>query len=144
MEQKKLPNTLGFLLARICKAHYSQARQMLDDIGLYPGQQFVLCALWKDEGLTHSELANHLHVSPATITKGLERMEHAGFLERRVDPEDQRVSRVYLTEAGRQIQEDVEEIWTELEQVTLQGFNDTERQVLEQLLQRLCENLERE
>ncbi len=144
MEHKKIPDTLGFLLARICKAHYSRARQMLEDIGLYPGQQFLLCTLWEGEGLTHSELANRLHVSPATITKALERMERTGFLERRADPEDQRISRVYLTKAGREIQESVEEVWTEMEHVTLRGFDEAERKTLERLLQRICENLEQE
>ncbi len=142
MECQKLSSTMGFLLARICRAHYRRARALLDDVGLYRGQQFVLCALWKEEGLTHSDLADHLGVSPATVTNALKRMEQAGFLERRPDPQDQRVSRVYLTEAGREIRGAVEEIWGELEQETLQGFSPEERQALERLLQRICANLE--
>lgn len=142
MEQEKLSGTIGFLLARICKAHYSRARVLLDEIGLYRGQQFVLCVLWSEEGLTHSDLADRLGVSPATVTKALKRMERAGFLERRADPADQRVSRVYLTEAGREIRESVEQIWAELEQDTLRGFSDEERETLEGLLRRIGENLE--
>lgn len=142
MEQEKLSGTIGFLLARICKAHYSRARVLLDEIGLYRGQQFVLCVLWSEEGLTHSDLADRLGVSPATVTKALKRMERAGFLERRADPADQRVSRVYLTEAGREIRESVEQIWAELEQDTLRGFSDEERENLEGLLRRIGENLE--
>lgn len=143
MEREKLSTTIGYLLAQICRAHHARARALLDDIGLYRGQQFVLCALWAEEGLTHSELADRLHVHPATVTNALKRMERAGFLERRSDPDDQRVSRVYLTEAGREIRGDVEQTWTKLEGQTFAGFSQEEREKLEGFLERVYANLEK-
>jgi DNA-binding MarR family transcriptional regulator len=142
MEHESLSRTIGYLLARVCRAHHARARALLDEIGLYRGQQFVLCALWDEEGLTHSELADRLGVHPATVTNALKRMERAGFLERRSDPEDQRVSRVYLTEAGREIQDAVERIWAALEAKTFAGFAAEERETFETLLARVYENLE--
>ncbi len=117
-------------------------RALLDEIGLYRGQQFVLCTLWTQEGITHSELADVLHVHPATVTNALKRMERAGFVERRPDPADQRVSRVYLTDAGREIQGAVERLWNDLEEETMAGFDNAEREMLERLLERVCDNLE--
>ncbi len=142
MADGRLPRTIGYLLSHVCKAHYGRARALLDDIGLYRGQQFVLCALWDQEGITHSELAEVLHVHPATVTKALKRMERAGFVERRPDPADQRVSRVFLTDAGREIRGAVEGIWADLEEETMAGFSESERKTLERLLERVCENLE--
>jgi len=144
MERERLSKTTGYVLTHVCKAHYQRARAMLDEIGLYRGQQFVLCALWEEEGLTHSALADRLHVHPATVTNALKRMERAGFLERRPDPEDQRVSRVYLTDAGRDIRAAVERIWTELERQTFGGFSEDQRETLEAYLERILENLERD
>ena len=142
MDRERLSKTTGYALTHVCKAHYRRARTLLDEIGLYRGQQFVLCALWEEEGLTHSALADRLHVHPATVTNALKRMERSGFLERRPDPDDQRVSRVYLTEAGRDIRAAVERIWTELEQQTFEGFSEEERDALEAYLERIRENLE--
>jgi len=144
MERERLSTTIGYLLAHVCKAHHVRVRTLLHDIGLYRGQQFVLCALWHQEGMTHSELADRLRVHPATVSNALKRMERAGFLERRPDPEDQRVSRVYLTEAGRQIRGAVERVWAELEEQTFQGFSDDELETLQGLLERVYENLEGE
>jgi DNA-binding MarR family transcriptional regulator len=141
MEQGRLSGTFGYLLAQVCKAHYFRSRTLLDEIGLYRGQQFVLCALWAEEGITHSELAERLHVHPATVTNAIKRMERAGFVERRPDLEDQRVSRVYLTDAGREIQDAVEGIWAKLEEQTLDGFSEAERITLEQFLARIHRNL---
>jgi DNA-binding MarR family transcriptional regulator len=95
----------------------------------------------KSAGLTHTDLAARLHVQPATITKMIKRMEKAGFLERRQDPDDQRISRVYLTEAGRAIQSDVLRVWHALEEETFAGFTQEERMLLRRLFLQMRENL---
>jgi DNA-binding MarR family transcriptional regulator len=70
-------------------------------------------------------------------------MEKAGFVERRQDAEDQRVSRVYLTDAGRNIRDAVEGVWSELEGQAFAGFSSEERALLSRFLLRIRENLMR-
>ena len=137
------PESVDYLLAQICRLHHSRAHTLLEEIGLYRGQPHVLRVLWEEEGCTHSELAARLHVQPATITRMIQRMERAGFVERRSDPEDQRVSRVYLTEAGRAVQEDVQQIWHTLEEETFAGLSPGERVLLRRFFVQLRENLMR-
>jgi len=144
MVQQPLQQATSHLLVQTCKLLRIRAHALLEEIGLYGGQQFVLMALWEKEGITHSELAEQLHVRPATITNALKRMERAGFVERRQDMQDQRVSRVYLTDAGRDIRDAVEGVWRELEEQTLAGFRSEERAVLDQFLLRIRNNLMRE
>ena len=108
MTRHPLQKTLSHKLARVSRLFRARAHQRLDQIGLYGGQQFVLCALWAEEGITHSELARRLHIQPATVTNALKRMERAGLVDRRRDPDDQRVSRVFLTPAGWEIRENEE------------------------------------
>jgi len=71
-------------------------------------------------------------------------MEKTGLVERRQDTEDQRVSRVYLTDAGRNIRDAVERVWHELEEQTFAGFSLEERVLLRRLLLQVRENLIRE
>lgn len=52
--------------------------------------------------LRMGELARRLGISPSTATRNLERLEQTGRVERFTDPEDARVARVRLTDAGRQ------------------------------------------
>ena len=106
-QQQTELQALDFLLGQVCRLHYVRAQGLLDAIGIYRGQPPVLYVLHEQEGLTQSELAARLEVAPATVTKMLQRLERAGFVQRQTDSEDQRVSRVYLTDAGRAIQEDV-------------------------------------
>ncbi|MBN1993324.1 MAG: MarR family transcriptional regulator [Anaerolineae bacterium] len=133
--------SIDFLLAQVCKLHFARAHILLEEIGLYRGQPPVLRMLWEQEGRTHSELAAQLNVQPATITKMIQRMERAGFVARRPDPGDERLSRVYLTEAGRDIQADVQRIWRTLEAETFAGLNEEELGMLRQFFERVRDNL---
>jgi len=135
------PESLDFLLAQVSHLHHSRAHQRLEAIGLYRGQPPVLRALWEKEGLTQKELAELLHNTPATITKMLQRMEKAGFIQRKPDAEDQRISRVYLTETGHIVQSQVEETLKNMEVETFTGFTPEECLVLRRFLLHIRQNL---
>ncbi len=133
--------SLDSLFAQICRLKHARIHTLLEALGLYRGQPSVLQALWEHEGLMHTELARHLQVQPATITRMLQRMEKAGFVERRPDPEDQRVSRVYLTEAGQAVRADVQQVWRQLEEEAFAGFSLEEQALLRRFFLRIRENL---
>lgn len=141
MPQEAESESMNHLLVQVCRLHHFRTRVLLGKIGLYRGQPPALRALWEKEGLTHSELAERLHVRPATITKMIQRMERAGFVERRQDPEDQRISRVYLTQVGRAIREDVQKAWHETEEETFGGFTLEERVLLRRFFLQIRDNL---
>jgi len=132
---------IDFLLAQICRLHYHRARTRLEEIGLHRGQPPLLHKLHEQEGLTHSDLAEQLEVTPATITKMIKRMEKAGFVQRRPDAEDQRVSRVYLTNQGREIEAEMVATLRALGEEVFVGFRLEERVLLRRFLEQMRENL---
>jgi DNA-binding MarR family transcriptional regulator len=135
--------TTGYLLAQTCKRLRAHVHGALDAIGLYRGQHFILHVLWENEGIMHSELAAQSCVQPATITNALQRMEKAGLVERRPDEEDQRVSRVYLTDAGRSMHGQAERAWREMEARAFAGLGREEQKTLQELLVKIQDNLTR-
>lgn len=141
MSNGPLSETTGPLLAQVCRLMRARMHALWEEIGLYRGQPFVLRILWEEEGITHSELANRLHVRPSTTSNMIKRMERAGFVERRPDLEDQRVSRVYLTDAGRAIRDQVRQVWRELDTATLAGFSAEERVLLRRFLLQIRDNM---
>jgi DNA-binding MarR family transcriptional regulator len=143
MSQRSELESIDRLLAQICRMHHGRARTLLREIGLYRGQPPLLDILHENEGLTHTELAMRLGVVPATVTKMLQRMEKAGFVVRQPDQEDQRVSRVYLTEAGREIRAEMEAVLRSLAMDTFAEFTLEERVLLRRLLIQVHENLVR-
>ena len=69
----------------------------------------VLAVLRAQEPLTPGRLADVLLVSPSTVTGLTDRLVRQGLIARRDDPEDRRVIRLYLTEEGRRMIEEVGE-----------------------------------
>ena len=141
MSRQPDSGSLNLLLIEVCKLHYANSRTRLERIGVYRGQPPVLQALHRQEGLSHSELARQLHVKPATITQMIKRMEQAGFVQRRRDTKDERVSRVYLTELGHAIQGDLDRVLGKIEAGTFAGFSQAEQELVARFLSRIRHNL---
>ncbi len=141
MTKEHSSDTLDFLLANICHLHRARIQQLFEALGLYQGQPPLLRQLWDQEGLTQTELADRLKIAPATVTKMLQRMEKTGFIARQPDRADQRVSRVYLTEAGRAVQDRAEAVFRTLEAETFANLTLEESLLLRRLFLQIRENL---
>jgi len=140
---KHVPKTkpLHRVLGEICHLHRAQINTMFGELGLYRGQPQVLMHLKHNDGCTQTELGAMRNVKAATISKVIQRMEHAGFVERRADAQDQRVSRVYLTPAGHAICENVQKTLDAMEEETFANFTFEERVLLRRFFAQIRENL---
>lgn len=96
-------DSLYYIFLEILRLHHYKAHKLLEEIGLYPGQPPLLFTLNKNSGQSQRELADKLHVKASTMNVMIKRMEKGGFIERRQDSEDGRISRVYITDLGREI-----------------------------------------
>jgi DNA-binding MarR family transcriptional regulator len=76
-------------------------KPLLDELGLTYPQYLVLSALWEDGEQTVGGIAARLDLEPSTITPLVKRLEQAGLVARRRNPEDERQVRVTLTDKGR-------------------------------------------
>jgi DNA-binding MarR family transcriptional regulator len=101
MSQQPERESIMSLLGLICRAQRSQLNAGLGEIGIYAGQEVVLWELSRQDGLYQSQLVERMCVQPPTVSKMLDRMEIVGLVRRSPDTEDSRISRVYLTEQGR-------------------------------------------
>ena len=135
-------DSLAHSLIRVCRAHRYLLRNTLSKMGLHRGQPPVLFALHQNDGLTHSELAQKLEVTPATITNMIKRMEGSGFVVRCRDDEDQRVSRVYLTEAGGNIISELEAVLNGIEAKIFFGLDQEEQDTFRCMLEKIHNNLQ--
>jgi DNA-binding MarR family transcriptional regulator len=72
-----------------------------DPSGLTPTLAVTLATIAREGPLTLGDLAAREQVAPPTITNVVGKLEAAGLVERRTDPDDGRVRTVRLTSAGR-------------------------------------------
>src|SRR5258707_9146784 len=107
MNDKPEYESINFLLNMVCRAQRGTMSDALAEIGLYAGQEMFLWHLWREDGLTQSQMVERMCVQPPTVSKMLDRLEKVGLVERRPDSENSHLSHVYLTELGKVRQRDV-------------------------------------
>lgn len=133
--------SISYLLAQTCKAHRTMANELLHQAGLHAGQEMILHRLWQQDGLSPSELSGAICVQPATITKMVQRMVDTGLLEKRRDEADTRSWRIFLTDRGKQIHAEVQQIWNDLEAKTVKGLTEEQKKQLIGLLSHIRSNM---
>ena len=101
----------------------------------------ALGILDRKEGLTQTELAEELELGNATVGRLLVRLEQRGFVERRPDPEDSRVKRIFIKPSARPELEKLEDVATTVRTAALAGISEAEQRQLSELLKRMKSNL---
>ena len=107
-------------------------------------QPWILDYLAEHDGCIQRQLAERAHFDPASITSALVRMEEQGMVRRESVPGDRRALRVYLTEKGKEKQRYVQQVFTDIEEIALRGFDAQERAQLEAFLERIQDNMKKE
>jgi DNA-binding MarR family transcriptional regulator len=125
-------------VSRAVKVHL-ESRLLAHDV--HAGQQFILESLWREDGLTPGELAQHIGVETPTVTRAAQRMEVTGLVRRIPDQEDARLVRVYLTERGRELQRLLPALLRAATEEALAGLAQEEREELLRLLKLVQKNL---
>jgi DNA-binding MarR family transcriptional regulator len=91
---------LAPVITQTARSMRTALSRSLVESGLYAGQDGVILALSEEDGMTPGHLANRMGVKAPTMTRTIGRMEAQGFLERRSDGTDGRLTKVHLTEPG--------------------------------------------
>ena len=109
-EPLALSNQLCFAFYSVSHAFSRAYRQFLDPLGLTYPQYVVLLVLWEQDNLTVKSIGEQLFLDSGTLTPLLKRLESAGLIRRKRDREDERQVRILLTDAGRALRENAEDI----------------------------------
>jgi len=129
--------TVGQLLAQVCRMTGHHLRTHMEKLGLHRGQGFALLHLWHNDGVPQHELGQAMHISPASVTNMLQRMERGGWVTRKRDEEDQRVVRVFLTPKAQKLREKAASVFRQMESELNEVYTAEEQATLKRLLLKL-------
>ena len=138
----EMPFRLAWLLKDIHHRRSNLAQMSLNTVGLHFGHPRILFTIAHLEGASQKEIADRLHVSPASLATSLKRLEKAGFLARSIDDQDQRVNKIELTPKGKAAVSTCHLQMQSIDRLMMSGFSDEEQNQLHGLLARLNTNLE--
>ena len=125
---------------------YRRARLMslIDNVELFPGQMPILAIIDGNNGCTQKEIGEKMKFKPASITDSLKRMEKAGLISREQDNKDLRITRVYITDMGKEQMEKAFEISHSFDAICFAGFSKEEKETFINLMKKMNKNLNQE
>ena len=136
---RKIPieREFGFRINDVARMLKTYADQQVRQFGMTRAQWAVLARLEREPGITQSRLAVLTDVEPITIGRLLDRLEANGLIERRSDPLDRRIWRLWLTAKSTEILEQIVAFRRELHDEMAEGLSPQSLRTLVTCLQRM-------
>ncbi len=128
---------LCFQVGRIARKMTRVTRDRLAPYGLTTTQFFLLTALYEEDGIPISALAQKVALDKATLTGLLDRLERDGLAERKADRADRRAIRVYLTPKAESLRVKLTELYHQNNGMFLSLLTSEERDVFERTVAKL-------
>lgn len=135
------PYSLGYRIKLLSQVISRKFQDRLEPFGLTVFHWVVLCCLWQEDGLATSALGERLQQVGGTLTGVIDRMEERGLVRRERDTRDRRIWRIWLTEAGRDLEKVLPPIAIEIREQAMAGIAIPDREVLSSLIDRAIANL---
>lgn len=135
--------SFGFIvsdLTRLLRRNFNRRAQQMG-LGLTPAQWQTLAHLRRNEGINQGALAQILEVQPITLSRLIDRLEAAGWVERRPDPSDRRAVRLFLTDGAQPILDRIRAVAMDTVADAMVGIPDAEQEHIINTLLTVRENL---
>lgn len=135
------PYSLGYRIKLLSQVFSRKFQERLEPLGLTPFHWVVLCCLWEEDGLATCSIGEKLQQVGGTITGVLDRMEERGLIRRERDVRDRRIWRIWLTDAGKKLEEVLPPIALEIREQAMKGIPMAEREQFSRLVDQAIANL---
>src|SRR5437870_11917566 len=138
-----IEDSLGYLVNRAARSLAHQLAEELRPTGVAIGQWRVLLSLWSRDGMSQAELSREIAIEPPTMVRTIDRMVRDGLVTRVPDPADGRVTRIYLTERGRALRDELVPKAAAVNARNLGRMTEREGRTLRRLLRKLLVEADR-
>jgi DNA-binding MarR family transcriptional regulator len=129
-----ITSTLGFLIGDVTRLYRREFDRRVAHLGLTRVQWRALRRIERIEGMTQIKLAEDLELAPIAVGRVIDRLEKAGFIERRPDPTDRRCWRLHLAPGSAMVMAGVDRIATDLREEVFAGIALPDLETTERVL----------
>lgn len=124
-----LEETICFQLLILRDKIHDALKEDFQVIGITYSNYVALLIIQEHPGLTQAELAQYNHKDRNVIGQTIDKLEEKGYVQRKKDPNDRRVYRLYVTEEGKKILESYGEKIRQSEDAILSMLDQEQRQI---------------
>lgn len=142
MQEESLDRNFGLILHDVARLLRTNFDRRVRDLGLTRSQWWVLTHLYREDGLSQTELADLMEIEKPSLGRLLDRLEAKNWIKRASDPTDRRVNRVYLTIDVKPMVREMRQHASDVRQQALAGLGDAQREQFVDTLLQIKENLQ--
>ena len=110
------------------------------DNNVKEGYRSIMLVLGKEDGVSQLAIAGQTGLKPSTISIALKKMEREGLIARENDSKDMRMSRVYLTDKGLAIANNVYENEEKISALLMEGISEDQLATVMAVAEKMKEN----
>jgi DNA-binding MarR family transcriptional regulator len=136
-----LKDNVGKYVSVTWRNMISYMARKMEPLQIGAGQYPYLFTLYVEDGQSQQSLSDRMLVDKAATVRAINKLEAAGYVERRPDPQDKRSFRVFLTEKGKAVRPQLEVIVGEVQEILLDKMSREEKDVLKRLIRQMARNI---
>ena len=137
---KKILREIGM----IARALDSISNIEFKEFDLTKGQYLYLVRICENPGIIQEQLVDMIKVDRSTATRAIQKLEINGFIEKKEDPHNKKIKRLFPTEKGKKVYPFIKRENDYSNLVALEGFSEKEAETTFDLLQRIRKNIEKD
>ncbi|MEW9110055.1 MarR family winged helix-turn-helix transcriptional regulator [Cytobacillus gottheilii] len=131
-------------IGMIARALDSISNIEFKEYDLTKGQYLYLVRICENPGTIQEKIVEMIKVDRTTASRAIKKLEMNGFIEKRDDPHNKKIKKLFPTEKGKSVYPFIKRENDYSNTVALSGFSETEAETIFNLLQRVRKNIEKD
>lgn len=132
---------IAFVISDVARLYRRRFDERTRSFGITGPQMRAVIAIMRFPGINQGALADRLDVEPITTCRMVDRLEQAGLVERRRDPQDRRAWQLFLTDAAEPIAEKLQAIGQTVLNESLEAVTADDQKSIMTILGSIRDNL---
>jgi MarR family transcriptional regulator for hemolysin len=146
MNKFDFENSIGFIINRTAKALIHVFDQKLrKEFGITFSQwKIIITLVNNDDGLSQKEIAEKLGLEGPTLIPIIDKLEKDGFVIRKVDNNDRRNNRIFLTEKTISSLDSIINYALKIKEISVRNISEQDISITKDTLEKMWQNIQNE
>lgn len=142
MTKYDFESSVGFIVNTTAKAFQKALdAELRKNVGVTIGQWRVISTLVRQPGITQKEIADRVGIEGSTLVPIIDKMEKDGFVKRKLDDEDRRINRIYLTTKADDLWNSMIECALKIRKLSTKEISEEQIKTTLDVLKKISKNL---
>jgi MarR family transcriptional regulator for hemolysin len=142
MSKYDFESSVGFIVNTTAKAFQKALdAELRKNVGVTISQWRVIGTLTRYPGLTQKEIADRVGIEGSTLVPIIDKMEKDGFVKRKLDNQDRRINRIYLTNKTDDLWNSMIECALRIRKLSTKEIPEEQIKTMLEVLKKISKNL---